>query len=320
MSETAEIYDALKRLQTSNTIKLRDLLQNEYSAEWTSKNINLKSLSKTIARKLEILIEMNLVSKEKEGKENIYTIINNFPVQSRAPEIMDQLKDIFQQNKTLYAQAQKPIEELMNELKSPYYIRQNVEDISEKENIIAQLENAINLSRYIDITYSKDINTTKNYLAQALKIAEFEGIWYLLLYLDIDKTYRKFRLSNIDNIKVLHDTFNISKVHDLKLSQWHNVWHDPNKTPSNVTLWISDSKVKYFKQKNIFGLKDNVNKSKKCKDGIEYTLKITHELEILSEIMYWQPHVIILEEDGDLNIIKKIQIILSDMMSRQSQV
>ncbi len=151
-------------------------------------------------------------------------------------------------------------------------------------------------------------------------VSLFKSWFFRTDYLDVDETYRKFRLLSIDNIEVLQDTFNVSKVHDLKLSQWHNVWHDPNKIPSNVTLWISDSKVKYFKQKNIFGLKDNMHKSKECKDGIEYTIKITHELEILSEIMYWQPHVVILEEDGDLNIIKKIQIILSDMMSRQSKV
>jgi len=315
LSEIAEIYDALKRLQSSNTIKLRDLLQNEYSAEWTSKNIDLKSLAKTISRKLEVLVEMNLVKKEKIGKENIYTIIINYPVQSNAPKLMEQLTAIFKQDKALFVQAQKPIEELMNEIKSPYYIRQSIEDISSKENIIVQLEHSINEFHYINILYKE-----KSYKCKPLKIAEFEGIWYLLLYLDKDKTYRKFHLIEIYEVKVLKDTFNKSQAQELKISKWHNVWHDPNKKPSRVKLWIAQSKVKYFYQKNIFDITTYPKRIKECNDGIEYTVYITHEAEILSELMYWQPHVIILEEDGDLGIIDKLKAILEDMINKQNRV
>lgn len=312
MSEITEIYNALKRLQSSNTIKLRDLLQNEYSAEWSSKTIDLKSISKTIARKLAILVEMNLVKKEKIGKENIYTIINNFPVQSKAPKLMEQLIDIFKQDKALFTQAQKPIEELMNEIKSPYYIRQSTEDISIKEDIISLLEYSINEQHYINIDYKN-----KSYTTRPLKIAEFEGIWYLLLYLDKDQTYRKFRLIEIQNIEVLKNTFHKTDELELEISKWHNVWHDPNKKPSRVKLWIAQSKVKYFYQKNIFNINTYPKRVKICDDGIEYTVYITHESEILSEIMYWQPNVIILEEDGDLKIINKLKTILEDMINKQ---
>jgi predicted transcriptional regulator len=312
LSEIAEIFDALKLLQTSNIITLRDLLQNEYSAEWTSKNIDLKSLSKTISRKLEVLVEMNLVKKEKIGKENIYTIINNYPVQSNAPKLMQQLTNIFKQDKALFAQAQKPIEELMNEIKSPYYIRQSIENISSKENIISLLEHSINEFHYINIQYKE-----KSYKVKPLKIAEFEGIWYFLLFFDKDKTYRKFRLIEIDKVEVLKDTFYKSQAQDLKISKWHNVWHNPNKKPSRVTLWIAQLKVKYFYQKNIFDITSYPKRVKECDDGIEYTVYITHESEILSELMYWQPNVIILEEDGELDIIKKLQDILNEMVNRQ---
>ncbi len=314
MSEIAEVYDALKRLQTSNTTTLRELLQNGYSAEWTSRNIDLKSLSKTIARKLEVLVEMNLVKKEKGGKENIYTIVNNYPVQSNAPQLIEQLKDIFKQDKALFAQAQKPIEELMNEIKSPYYIRQNIEDISSKENVISQLEYSINEFHFININY-KD----KSYRVKPLKIAEFEGIWYLLLYFDKDKTYRKFRLIEIDEIEVLKETFHKSQAQELKIAQWHNIWHDPNKKPSYVKLWIHRSKVKYFYQKNIFNINTCLNRVKECADGIEYTVFITHESEILSELMYWQPNVVILEEEGGLNIIQKFKDILDEILIRQGK-
>jgi len=315
MSDIAEIYDALKRLQSSNTTNLRNLLQDEYSAEWTSKKIEVKSLSKTIARKLEILVEMNLVKKEKIGKENIYTIIHNYPVQSKAPKLMEQLKDIFKQDKALFAQAQKPIEELMNEIKSPYYVRQSIEDISSKENIISQLEHSINESHFINMIYK-----AKNYKVKPLKIAEFEGIWYLLLFLEKDKTYRKFRLIEIDNVEVLKDTFSKSQTQELKIAQWHNVWHDPNKKPSSVKLWIAQSKVKYFYQKNIFDINSYPKRVQECNDGVEYTVYITREEEILSELMYWQPHVIILEEDGELDIINKLKSILEKMVNKQDGI
>lgn len=315
MSEIAELFDALKRLQSSNLKTLRELLQNEYSAEWSSKKIHPKSLSKAISRKLDVLVEMNLVQKERVGKENIYTIVHNFPVQSEAPKLIEQLKDIFKEDKALFIQAQKPMEALINEIKSPYYIRYDSEDLGDKKTVLSKLELAINECYLIDVHYK-----SKSYKVEALKIAEFEGIWYLLLFYPHDASYRKFRIIDIADVTLLKEKFKKSTTSELKISQWHNVWHDPNREISYVTLLIANEKINYFYQKNIFSINNYPQRVKETPEGVEYIVHITHEAEILSELMYWQPHVIILSEEGSLHIIDKLCTILETMLHKQKEV
>ena len=312
MHDTAEVFDAIKRLQESNVVKLRILLQNEYSAEWSDKEIATKSVERKIKRKLELFEEMGLVKKDKIGKENIYSVVTNYPVKSQASELMDQLKGLFREDETLFAKAQKPLAELANEIKSPYYIRQNVEDISSKERVISKLEHAVNDKRLTKVIYKG-----YDYLVKPLKIAEFEGIWYLLFFYDKDQSYRKYRIAEIDDVEILKENFSPSKKQNLEIQNWHNVWHQPNREPVRIKIWISSIIQKYFYQKNIFDINSFPKRVMPCDDGIEYDIYITHEYELLPELMYWQPNVVILEEEGDLQIIEAYTKILDLSSERQ---
>lgn len=312
MSELSDVYSAIKRLQTTTTGRLRELLQEEYSAEWTSKQIDVLSVETNVRRKLNILIDLELVQKEKLGRDNIYSVVHNFPVKSRAAEIMDQLESIFREDGALFAKVQKPIIELLNEIKSPYYIRQNVEDISSKEHIITKLEQAINDNNYVDIQY---IN--KPYRVRPLKIAEFEGIWYLLLFYDKDGSYRKFRIIETNGVDVLKEKFILTEQQNLDIKEWHTVWHQPGVKPTRIKLWIGEWVIKYFYQKNIFDINSYPKRVISCSDGAEYEMYITHEFELLSQIMYWQPHVVILEQEGSVDAKGKFLELLNRTIDRQ---
>lgn len=320
MTDIAEVYDALKRLQESNVGHLRELLQDEYSSEWSSKTkkdttelIDVESYNRKIKRKLETLEEMELVQKERRGRENFYSIPHKFPVKSNAPEILEQLKEIFRSDQTLYARAQKPIAEMINEIKSPYYIRQNVEDISHKESIIAKLEESIQCQKVIDLVYDG-----KAFLnVEPLKIAEFEGIWYLLLY--FEDTFRKYQINGIDEVIISKDRFEYSHEYHLEIDRWHNVWHQPGKQPSRVTLLIASEVIKYFYQKNIFDINAYSSRVRKCDEGFKFDVYITHAMELLPTLMYWQPNVVIYEEDGDLGVIEQFKERLNEVLNLQNQ-
>ena len=314
MSNLTEVYSAIKKLQTTTTRSLRELLQNENRAEWGNSKVKTLSIETTIRRSLDILIELELIKKEKEGRSNTYSIVHHFPVKSRASEIMGQLKDIFREDEALYAKAQKPIVELLNEIKSPYYIRQNVEDISTKELVISKLEEAINNSNYVTLTY-----TDKSYKVRPLQIAEFEGIWYLLLFYDKDGSYRKYPITNTYNIEILKEKFLLTDKQDLEIKDWHNVWHQPGVKPTHITLFISKEVIKYFHQKNIFDINSYPERVIPYSDGIEYQLNITHTHELLPQIMYWQPHVIILKQDGNIDAKGKFIELLNETLIKQSQ-
>lgn len=311
MTKIVEVYFAMKRLGSANTKSIKELLQNDYSPEWNSKSIDHNSQVKTITRQLDILVEMGLLKKEKRGRENIYTIESHYPVQSNAPEYMEELHDILKEDETLLLRAQKSLQALSTELKSPYYLRPNTEDIHNKEKILLQLEHAIKAHHYIEINYKNKI-----YNVQPLKIAEFEGIWYLLLYIKADDTFRKYRIIEIETVEVLKETFTASTALKLKLSTWHNVWHDPNKPLLEVKLWLDKQIMKYIYQKNIFNINSYPERVRECPDGFEYYVEITTPKEILAEIMYWQPQIIVLDEPKGLNLKKEIKQILQTTLSK----
>jgi len=313
MHDIAEVYDALKRLQECNVVRLRKVLQDEYSAEWSAKEIAAKSVERKIKRKLMLFQEMGLVKIEKVGKENIYSIITNYPVKSQASELMEQLKGLFREDETLFAKAQKPLAELANEIKSPYYIRQNVEDISAKEVIISKLEYGVNEKRVVALTYK-----TVEYEIKPLKIAEFEGIWYILFYYEKDQSYRKYRISEIEYAHVTKAHFKLTQHQELEIDNWHNVWHQPNRQPVCIKIWISEVVEKYFYQKNIFDINSYPKRVMPCTDGLEYDVYITHKFELLPELMYWQPYVVILEEEGGLGVVDAYTDILKESMMKQS--
>ena len=152
MSLVAEVYEALKLLDRASASELLELLQSDFSPEWVNPKIKTTSLKRKLKNKLEILTEMNLVTWTKENanlSKNIYAIKHNFPTQTKATQLADELLDIVKKNEKIYIQAQKSINSLLNEIKSPYYIHQNSEDISSAKGIIENL---------------KQLSTTKNML------------------------------------------------------------------------------------------------------------------------------------------------------------
>jgi len=314
MSLVAEVYEALKLLDRASVSELLELLQSDFSPEWVNPEIKTISIEKKIKNKLNILIEMNLVTCTKGGinrPKNIYAIKHNFPTQTKAAQLADELLHIVKKDEKIYIQAQKSINNLLNEIKSPYYVHQNSEDINSAEEIIGKLETAINDKKYVEVTYNNKIIKTR-----PLKIAEFDGLWYLLHYYDKYQSYLKYRLLDIRDITLTRDTFTLDETIDLEIKKWHNVWHVPNKTTTKIILWIDKGIEKYFYKKNLLDINVYPERITPCKDGIEYSIYITHPYEVLPTIMPYQPFVTILEQNGDIDLITRYKEILEETQNR----
>ncbi len=314
MSLITEVYEALKLLDKANVSELLELLQSDFSSEWVNPDIQKSSISRKVKNKLEILIEMNLVTCE-EGESryhrNSYAIKHNFPTQTKAPQLVDELLEIVKKDEKIYIQALKSINGLLNEIKSPYYVHQYSEDIDKVKEIIGKLETAINNQKYVEVTYNNKSITT-----QPLKIAEFDGIWYLLHYYDKYKTCLKYRLLDIGDITLTRDTYALDETINLEIKKWHNAWHVPNTSPTQITLWIDDEKKIYFYKKNLLDINVYPERVTPCQDEIEYYIYITHPYEALPIIMQYQPFVTILEQDGDIDLISIYRKILDKTLNQ----
>ena len=305
-STLSETYLAMQSLQQCTLDTLTEHLRSAYSSEWAEKLF--LTARKQVDRDLKVLIKMGLVEKDTQQKAHLYRIKRNLAFKSEASQHFDTIKNILKDQAELFQKIREPLSKIMNELESPYFIKKNVENISDKVEIISKLEHAINNRLFINLSYLKNENREFENL-KPLKIAEFEGFYYLLCE---QEKYIKLRISKIIACQVSNTYYDLKELDKLKLQHWHNVWHDPNQKPNQVKLWISNEVIEYFYDKNIFYINENTHRVKECDDGVEYYIEITHPLELLPQLMYWLPRVSILEDLGELDILEDFKHILTE--------
>lgn len=184
-------------------------------------------------------------------------------------------------------------------ISSPIYTKIELENISNKIDIIHLIENAINKSKQLTFTYSQD-NREFDVTVNPYKIVNFDSFWYLVT--QSNKILKKYYLQNITNVRTLDSNFRKSKKIEELIANAINIWfNDENKF--EVELLINKKIIKYFNRKQL----SNTQKiKKKDEDGnMIVSLEITHENEIIPIIKYWLPNVKILKPSALNEKIKK---------------
>jgi len=303
--ELTSVRIMLKALHSCNVSTLRNKLEEHYYDIWAETGNKKHSDEKRIRRVIDKLIDFGLAMKEKAGKEYHYTYLEETDNLEKTYKILDELNVEVDGEKSYY-KIRKSITSSINTNSKIYFIETEQENIDHKEDLIKILELSITQNKYIDITYNGGI-----YKTMPLKIAQFDGFWYLIAY---NGSYYKYRINNITFVKSRDEGYIFDG--NLKLDEWHNIFHNPNVVSTRVKLFISNAVFHYFKEKNI--LKVNTFKKRviPCSDGVEYEIYITHEWELLPTLMQWQAYVTILEQDGDIDIVKIYNDILKDAQTK----
>jgi predicted DNA-binding transcriptional regulator YafY len=206
--------------------------------------------------------------------------------------------------------AKHLLSKIKNESFNPIYAKLNMEDISSKISDIALLEDAIKDKREITCIYKfiKDKKECKKkFELKPLKIANFEGFWYLIAFDARNDKLKKYHLKSISSIKIETKKFKTTKKIEEPLEDSVNIWFESNVEPFEVILWLDDLAAKILKRKPI-------SKSQRIiqeyEDGsCDIALKITHKNEITSIVKYWIPHINIIEpkfiRDSVMKDVKK---------------
>ena len=191
-----------------------------------------------------------------------------------------------------YTKAQAALHKLQSYIASPFYTRIDVENISEKLDLIEDLEYAISKQKMITFSYKRwhkpdEIKTYKN--VKPYKIIIFDGFWYLLTqYKD---HYIKFYLKEIRDFNMLNKTFEHNEKVLDRMEKALDIWFDPKAEPFDVTLLLDSDAIIYFERKPIKG-----QYLKKNADGTaELTVSITHKEEIFTVLKKWLPQVRVIE-------------------------
>lgn len=103
---------------------------------------------------------------------------------------------------------------------------------------------------------------------------------------------KKYYLKNISNIKLTDKEFEVNDNIDTILKNSISIWFQADETPFEVKLYADKIVAKYFKRKplptqQIYSINSD--------DSLEFSVKITHEMEIIPIVKYWILHLYILE-------------------------
>lgn len=175
----------------------------------------------------------------------------------------------------------------------PIYARLNMEDISHKAEAIALLEQAIGWGRQVRCLYAVGSGKNKITLTlQPLKLACFEGFWYLLAIDTADGCLKKLHLGSVDSLEILKESFKRDETLERKLENALSVWFDPDARSTEVILLAQKPIAKYFERKPL----PTQRITRRNGDGsIEISLWISHEMELFPLVQYWIPHLSVVE-------------------------
>ncbi len=196
--------------------------------------------------------------------------------------------------------AQKLLSKIKNEDFSPIYAKLNIEDISDKFSDIQIIERAIKERKTIKCNYDDEKHPIYTTTINPLKIVNFDGFWYLIaLRKDILK---KYYLKNISNPAITDDAFETdSKLQEL-LNNSISIWFQEDKEAFEVKLYADEHATKYFKRRPLPTQKINSLNN----DGtMEFSVSITHAMEILPIIKYWVPHLFVIKPKQIKKMVEK---------------
>jgi len=270
----------LERLQNGETLSISELAR-----EWDT-------TTKTVQRDFDKLMQGSYgIVRAEDGKR--FTLIRK-PITSKgaktAIHILDSLSSDI--GGEFYTKAQSALHKLQKYIESPFYTRIDVESISDKLDLIEDLEYAISKQKILTFKYKKwyapdNIKTYED--VKPYKIIIFDGFCYLLTkYKD---HYIKFYIKEIRDLQVLDKTFvQEEKVLD-RMNKALDIWFDPKAEPFDVILLLDSDAIVYFERKPIKG-----QYLKKNSDGTaELTVSITHKREIFSVLKKWLPQIKVIE-------------------------
>jgi len=180
----------------------------------------------------------------------------------------------------------------LSSMKNPFYAKLDLENIGQKLDEIAIIEDGIRDKFELKIEYIIEKKRYK-FTVQPLKIANFEGYWYLLGIDKKSKRFKKFHLKSIAKIELSKNRFELDKDFKERIENAINVWFAPHSEPFEVILFADNIAAKYLRRIPIS--KTQVIEGLDSDGSIQISIKITDKMEIKNIIKYWIPHIRVLE-------------------------
>ncbi|MDQ1267474.1 MAG: hypothetical protein QG560_117 [Campylobacterota bacterium] len=210
---------------------------------------------------------------------------------------------------SFYGKAHSLLSKITQQLEHPIFANLDSESLDESHiETFSKLENAIKAKTEVTFEYRKG-----SFRVKPLKLAFFEGFWYLLC-LDVSNNdkFKKFHLKSIANLTLINEPFQVSSNIEERLKKANSIWFDLDKELFDVHLFIDKEVVKYFERKP---LKSQSIVGKESDGSIELIVRITDAMEIVPLILYYIPYIKVLEPQWLADRVKKQILTYAESLS-----
>ncbi|MCR8684275.1 WYL domain-containing protein [Campylobacter ureolyticus] len=249
---------------------------------------------RTIARYIKILkddgIDIRLNSKiysitdlKKDENDVVFSLVKNF-TQNQGYEIYQKSKGLFK--------------EINREYKNAFFIQLKNENLDSNDlEFFKSLASSIENKEIINFTYDD-----YKFRVKPLKIANFDGFWYLLcLDTNKDDKFKKFHLKSIKNLTILNEKFTNTKDIEAKLKNANSIWFDIDNQGFIVELLVDNSILKFLER---IPLKTQAIIRKQ--DQSEVHLKVSNYYEIVPFILQFIPFIKVIAPNDLNEYLKKM--------------
>ncbi len=198
-----------------------------------------------------------------------------------------------------YGKAHMLISELSQNIDHHIFAYNRSESLSQSHiTYFMELEKAINAKHIITMTYPQTKFTLK-----PLKLAFFDGFWYLLA-LDVKSKdrFKKFHIKSIENLTIIDKVFDTNIELEERLKKANSIWFQLDTEPFDVKLMVDKDYIVYFERKP---LKTQSITGKDSDGSVEITVEITNEMEIMPIILSSIPYVRVLEPEWLADEVKE---------------
>lgn len=198
-----------------------------------------------------------------------------------------------QAGNAFYTKAHQLLEQISCQLDHPLFASLDSETLSEEHlHTFSIIEYAIKARQLIKGIYVSPSKRKRNVRLKPLRLAFFDGFWYLLAFdADDQDTFKKFHLKSLSEISIEEETFEYPKHLSQAIERAYSVWFSLNE-PYEVRLWVDKTIAPYFERKPRYG---QSIEGRDPDGSIEVVVKITDEMEIIPLVFWYLPYVRVLE-------------------------
>ena len=189
--------------------------------------------------------------------------------------------------------------------RNPFFIKIAKGQAFKNPQLMKILEQAVNEQRQVEINYEN--SPLSGRAISPLKIAWFNGFWYLLAY-GKDDHIIKLRLDKIKSIKPLATHFSRPQKLEKILRDSASIWFEENRK-IKVNLTVDGEVAQYFKKREYFPKQKIV---KTAKDGtLTVECAVGRFEEIVPTILEWIPYIVVQEP-------KELKTLVADKIKQYS--